>query len=165
MSDETDDNEILATVRASAGRRLLGIGALWSLAILVVYVALAEPPALGWQIFLIVFGGCSAWLAEQMRRATDSRIELTRVEVRDSSGTVLARVEDIDGIDRGMFAFKPSNGFLLHTKTKQKGAWRPGLWWRSGRRIGVGGMTPGHEAKFMAELITALMAERQLPSE
>jgi len=158
--DTSDPHRVLATITASPGRRILGIGSLWILSILVIYVAIVQPPAMGWQVFLFALGGVSIWIAEQMRRATALTLELTMLELRDTGGTVLARMDDIQMIDRGMFAFKPSNGFLLRLTTPGARNWRPGLWWRMGRRVGVGGMTPGHQAKFMAEMISAMIAER-----
>ncbi|WP_299297658.1 hypothetical protein [uncultured Tateyamaria sp.] len=160
--DTSDPHRVLATITASPGRRILGIGSLWILSLLVIYVAIVQPPALGWQVFLFALGGVSIWIAEQMRRATAMSLELTMLELRDSGGTVLARTDDIQMIDRGMFAFKPSNGFLLRLNTPGPRTWRPGLWWRMGRRVGVGGMTPGHQAKFMAEMISAMIADRDV---
>ena len=160
LNDITDRNQVLATIKASPGRRFLGIGSLWFLSVMVIYVAIVQPPAMGWQAFLFVLGGASIWIAEQMRRATALTLELTMEELRDSAGHVLTRTDDIAAIDRGMFAFKPSNGFLLRITGPAGRAWRPGLWWRMGGRIGVGGMTPGHQAKFMAEIISAMIAER-----
>lgn len=158
-----DTTEVLATVRASAGRRGLGIGSLWALAALVIWLGLTEPPAIGWQLFLFAMGAAAIWLAEQMRRATQHGLELTRTVLRSTDGTTLAQIDAITGLDRGMFAFKPSNGFLLSLTDKAPAQWRPGLYWRLGKRIGVGGMTPGHQTKFMAEMISAMMAERNGP--
>ncbi len=160
MLNDQDPNAVLATITASPGRRILGIGSLWILSLMVIYVAIVQPPELGWQLFLLVLGGGSIWIAELMRRATAVTLELTREELRDSMGVVLARIDEVTGLDRGMFAFKPSNGFLLRLDNKKPRAWRPGLWWSLGSRIGVGGMTPAHEAKFMAEIIASLLAER-----
>lgn len=160
MTDETP-SEVLATVQSSQGRRILGIGSLWILSLLVIYVGIAQPPALVWQLFLLVLGGGSIWIAEMMRHATRLRLELTQTELRDSSGVVLARTEDIVAIDRGMFAFKPSNGFLLLMRNSGARGWRPGMWWRLGKRVGIGGMTPGHQTKFMAEMVSAMIAERE----
>ncbi len=157
-----DTQEVLAVVQASNGRRFLGLASLGMLGVLLLYIAFARPPDLGWQIFLIVVGGVSLWGADAMRRATASRVELTETELRDGDGTVIALVGDIISMDRGAFAFKPSNGFLLKTKTTNTRIWRPGLWWRMGRRIGIGGMTPGHQTKFMSEILSALMAQRDL---
>lgn len=155
-----DKNEILAVARASMGRRVLGLTSLALLGILLIYIAFAKPPSIGWQFFLIVVGGASLWCANAMRKSTSSWVELTPTELRDGDGTVIARVEDIQGMDRGPFAFKPSNGFLLKTGASQPRAWRPGLWWRTGRRVGIGGMTPGNQTKFMSEVLSAMMATR-----
>ncbi|MEJ6609340.1 MAG: hypothetical protein QNL63_06380, partial [Paracoccaceae bacterium] len=73
---------------------------------------------------------------------------------------VIAYVDQIVSIDRGMLAFKPSNGFIFKVKTAQPRAWNPGLWWRFGRRVGVGGVTPGSSTKMMADIIAAKLAER-----
>ncbi|KIN63972.1 hypothetical protein Z946_2855 [Sulfitobacter noctilucicola] len=155
-----DEDEVLATAKASNGRRFLGLVSLALLGVLVIYISFVRPPSMGWQIFLLCIGVGSLWLADKMRRATASCIELTRTEIRDGDGTLIARVEDVEGMDRGVFAFKPSNGFLLRTSTSAPRAWRPGLWWRIGRRIGIGGMTPGSQTKFMSEVLAAMMALR-----
>lgn len=153
-------DEILATVSASQPRRWLGVGLLALVGGLVIYVAFAAPPSLGWQAFLVLVGAGALWMAERMRRATETCIELTRSELRDTVGDCIARVEDIERLDRGMFAFKPSNGFLITTRASGARAWRPGLWWRMGRRIGVGGVTPAAQTKFMSEMLAAMLAER-----
>ena len=154
--------EILAVIHSSMGRRILGIGSLYALSLMVIYVAITQPPELGWQVFLLVLGGGSIWIAEQMRRATGNAIELTEQELRDTSGVVIARVEDMVSLDRGAFAFKPSNGFLIRLTSGKGRTWRPGMWWRIGSRIGVGGMTPGPQTKFMAEMIAAMIAQREI---
>lgn len=156
----SDENEVLAVVRASAGRRVLGIASLGILGVLLIYIAFSQPPAIGWQLFLLVIGGGALWCANAMWQATSSAVELTPLMLRDADGTVIAMVADIDGMDRGFFAFKPSNGFLLRTTQPAPRIWRPGLWWRMGRRIGIGGMTPGSQTKFMSEVLAAMMATR-----
>lgn len=154
------NDEVLAEVKASAGRRILGIGMLSFLAVMVLYVAITTPPSMGWQIFLIVMGAGALMIANAMRKSTSETLELTREVLRDSEGVVLARLADVESIDRGAFAFKPSNGFLLRLSQPYDRAWKPGLWWRAGKRVGVGGMTPGRQTKFMSEIIAALIAER-----
>jgi hypothetical protein len=37
----------------------------------------------------------------------------------------------------------------------------PGLWWRAGRRVAVGGVTSRAEGKAVAELINVMLAERE----
>ncbi len=156
------NEEILATVEASRGRRFFGITTLSGLAVLLISIALFRPPAeLGWQVFLVAMAAAAAWLADRMRRATQSRIELTQTEVRTSDGMVIAKIDEIQSLDRGMLAFKPSNGFLMKLRASDRAVWVPGLWWRVGRRVGVGGMTAASQTKFMAEIISAMMAERE----
>ena len=155
------DDEILAVMQASTGRRVLGVGCLAVLGALLIWVGLTRPfAAIGWQVFLILLGAAASWMADAMRRATAQRVELTRDGLRSSDGEAIVSIGDIETMDRGLFAFKPSNGFLLKAKTKAPARWRPGLWWRLGRRIGLGGVTPGHQSKMMAEMIAALMADR-----
>lgn len=158
-----DENEVLATVSASTGRRFLGLVSLGVLGVLLIYIAFVRPPELIWQLFLIAVGGIALWMADAMRRATASRVELTPKGLRDADGTVIAAIEDIQSMDRGFFAFKPSNGFLLKLRSGagEGRIWRPGLWWRMGRRIGIGGMTPGNQTKFMSDVLAALLAERE----
>lgn len=159
MTENTE--EVMAKVGASLTRRWMGVGALYALAVFVIYLAFAESPAFGWQIFLVVFGLAAMWLADAMRRATGHTIELTRRELRYSTGELLARVENIESVDRGLFAFKPSNGFLVKVKDKEDlRTWYPGMWWRLGRQIGVGGVTLGYQTKFMSEMLSAMIAER-----
>lgn len=159
---KSDPNEVLATAGASGGRRLLGLGSLGLLGVMLIYIAIVQSPEIQWRVFLLALGVGSLWLVDRMRRATASRIELTETELRDSDGTRIALVEEIDGLDRGFFAFKPSNGFLMRTTTKAATEWRPGMWWRVGRRIGVGGMMPAHQSKQVAEIIAIIMAKREI---
>lgn len=157
-----DPNEVLATAGASSGRRFLGLLSVGVLGILLIYISIVQSPEFHWRVFLLVLGVGALWLVDKMRRATASQIELTETELRDSDGTLIARVEDIDGLDRGFFAFKPSNGFLMRTTTKGTNEWRPGMWWRVGRRIGVGGMMPAHRSKQVAEILAIMMAKRDI---
>ncbi|UWQ31709.1 hypothetical protein K3555_14040 [Leisingera sp. M527] len=154
------NNEVLATIEASGGRRIMGTVMLGLTGCLLLYVAFAAPPSPAWLVFLLAVGAAALWLAVRMWQATVHRIELTAEELRCSNGQLIARVEDIKAIDRGFFAFKPSNGFLIRTGAQGSRIWMPGLWWRSGRRIGIGGVTPGSQGKAMSEILAAMMAQR-----
>jgi len=156
-------DEVLAVLAASPARRIMGVGTVLTLGALAVYVALFEPPGHpGWTAFLIVLGLVALWLSNKMRHATQAHLELTRTDLRSSTGEVLASVADIEALERGALAFKPSNGFTLRLKSGCDAGprrWEPGLWWRMARRVGVGGVTPGSQARMMAEVLAGLMAE------
>lgn len=156
---QPDKDGIYATVHASPGRRWCAYGILFCLGALVIYTTLVQPPALHWMIFMLVFGVSMLWLAERLRRATTLVITLTETELRDSAGTLLAELSQVQSVSRGAFALKPSNGFTLVMKDKQPRAWAPGLWWRIGRRVGVGGVTAAGQSKFMAEQIALRVGE------
>jgi hypothetical protein len=144
----------------------MGVVAMMALGILLVWVAFSQPPALIWQIFLIVLGVGSLLLADGLRRSTARKIELTRAGLRDSTGAIIARLDNIQSMDRGAFAFKPSNGFLVRLKVKEgERAWYPGMWWRLGRQIGIGGVTPGHQTKNMTAILEVLLVERDAGQE
>lgn len=155
------ENEVIATVMPSAIRRYAGLLMLAILGGLLVYVALATPPAsVLWRMFLLGFGALVLWLAENMRRATQAGVVLTRDALQTTDGLILVRVEDMSGVVRGSFSLKPSNGFSVLTKERQTRGWAPGLWWRFGKRVGIGGVTAASQAKYMAEVLAAMLAER-----
>lgn len=154
-------DEVLARVRATPARRVIALAMIYALGGILVYLAFAAPPqSLGWQAFLVVAGFAALWLAERMRRATAGEVLLTRDALTDGEGEVLCRMDQVVGIDRGMFAFKPSNGFVLRLAAPAPRRWAPGLWWRLGRRVGIGGVVPSGQGKFMAEMIAQLLLQR-----
>jgi len=156
---QPDEDGIYAQLEASPARRIFAYGVQFGLGGIIVYVTLVQPPSLPWMIFMLAFGVTMLWQAERLRRSTTITIELTATELRDSAGTVLARVDEVRSVERGTFAFKPSNGFTLVLNTKKPRAWLPGLWWRFGRRVGVGGVTNAGQAKFMAERINMMLKD------
>lgn len=155
------ENEIIATVMPSKVRRFAGVLMLAILGCLLVYLAMATPPSsILWRIFLLGFGGAVLWLAEKMRRATKVGVVLTKDDLRTTDGQVLVTMDEMTGVVRGSFSLKPSNGFSVLTKTRQSSAWAPGIWWRVGKRVGVGGVTAASQAKFMSEVLAGILAER-----
>lgn len=153
-------DEVLVTVEASGLRRVMGVTMLAVVGVALLSVAVSNPPSLAWLVFLLVVGLGALWLAVRMWQGTQYKIELTEEVLRCTDGTVIAQVADIEAIDRGFFAFKPSNGFLIRTATPGARVWLPGLWWRAGRRIGIGGVTPGSQSKTMSEILSAMIAKR-----
>ena len=160
---EPNEDGILMELQADGFRRVFAVTVIYLLGVLFLWIAFARPPALGWAVVLVLLGAGSLTLAEMLRRSTQLVLQLTLDGLQDTSGTMLARWEDMDRIERGAFALKPSNGFSVVLKEKQRRAWAPGLWWRIGRRVGVGGVTPQRAARFMAEQMALRLADMASP--
>ncbi len=153
---------VLATVAPSTFRRIMAVGMLWVLGALLLYVAFTSPPqVLLWQVVMLAVGVGCLMLGQRVWQATAVSIELTEQGLRDSAGRMLCKIEQMESIERGALAFKPSNGFVIRLTEPGARAWAPGLWWRFGRRLGVGGVTSVHQGKAMADKIAMRLAERR----
>lgn len=153
--------EVLTTLKASAPRRAMGVGTLVILGLLMIYLVIVETPQeMAYVGFMLVVGGAALYGARRMWNATDVELILTEEAILSSNGDLICTIAQIEKVDRGMFAFKPSNGFLIKLKEPLPRGWVPGMWWRLGSRIGIGGVTaPGH-GKIMADALAAVVAKR-----
>lgn len=158
---QPDVDGILAEVDASSSRRMMACGVIYLLGVMLIYVAIATPPTLVLMLIVLGMGIGAMLLGEKLRRATLTKIIMTEDAIISSDGTVLAQMDQIISVDRGAFAFKPSNGFTLKLETKQPRSWAPGLWWRIGRYVGVGGVVSAGQSKFMAEQIALRVVARR----
>ncbi|GAA3853838.1 hypothetical protein [Celeribacter arenosi] len=144
------------TVDPSPARRSFAVVTLVLLALIVLTLGLRSGEmALGYRVFMIVVGAGAGYFAWAMWQATSQGLVLDEDELRESGGRVICALADIEKVERGTFAFKPSNGFLIRVKTRQGRVWAPGLWWRMGRVIGVGGATSASQAKALADVLAA----------
>lgn len=153
---------MLMTLTPSSIRRVLAAATLGALAMILLWIALAHPPIDPfWMVALFLLGcgaGVAAWRNWQ---ATSHGIVLRTNGVFSTSGECLAALEQMVKVDRGFFAFKPSGGFVVVLSERAPRRWEPGLWWRSGRRLGVGGTLPAAGCRAMADALTALVAEHR----
>lgn len=151
----------LARITAAPARRAIGVGALGGIGAVMLWVGLTAPPeALGWLAFLLVGGAGALWAAAHMWRATGGAVVLTEDGLFTERGEEIAPLDGIEKLDRGLFALKPSNGFGVVLRRPGRGAWVPGLWWRLGRRVAIGGVAPGSMTRPVADLIEMKLAER-----
>ncbi len=157
---KADAEGVYARAYASPARRGFAYVMLVALGLMLLLLVFREPPSVPLAFAMGAIGVLSLVLAERLRRATRLEIRLTDAGLSDSSGAVLVAMDDIVAVERGSFAFKPSNGFLIVTRTSAPRSWAPGLWWRLGKRVGVGGVLPSGQAKFMAEAIAMTIAGR-----
>ena len=161
MESEDGAEAVVARIMPSPIRRGFALMVLGFLGVLLELLAFLRPPqAFHLQLFLILLGIAALALTARLYRSTGQGLILTETELNDTAGRLVAPVDEIRKVERGMFAFKPSNGFVLRLKKKQPRAWEPGLWWRSGRTIGVGGVISGAEGRAMADAISVLLARR-----
>lgn len=89
-----------------------------------------------------------------------TRIIFDGARLADDTGAEICRLDEIEKVERGFALFKPSSGFVLVLKAPRGRGWAPGLWWRAGRRVGVGGATSSRAGRDMADAITAALAMR-----
>lgn len=151
----------LITLRPSPPRLWFSVLSLGMLGALMVWIALAHPPAdLAWRVLLLVGGGAIGWGAYRIVRLQDRALVLTQDTLTDTAAGLICRVDEIEALNRGVFAVKPARGFALTLARRGPRMWVPGLWWRIGRSVGVGGMTGAAETKMMAEMIEAMIALR-----
>ena len=155
-----DERDIIAEVSAGPLRRGVAVGALIGLG--VVFGKIAPDPTLSglWQGLSALGAGGALLLGGLSWKATAGRIWLTQEGLFDHTGAALARIEDIEAVDGGAFSLKPSNGFAVTLKTTGPRYWAPGMYWRWGKRIGIGGVPSGRAARFMAEQLSQRLPKR-----
>lgn len=155
-------DEVIARVSPSTFRVFLGVAAMSGLGGFLLYLALAHPPAsLPLRGFLVVMGLLALWAGARMFSVNGLSLELTETHLKDSEGRIVATIAEVESVDRGAFAFKPSHGFLLRLSQPAPRAWFPGIWWRMGRRVAIGGVLPGGENKAIADMISIAVARRK----
>ena len=156
-------SEILARLDPSLGRRWFGAITLTLIGILLLYISFFNPPQLlAWKILLPVIALGFLWQAQWNLRVTKTGLVLTREGLFDAQGNQICALYNMMEIDRGIFAFKPSNGFLIRLHEPEPSAWAPGLYWRLGRRLGIGEATRTEQARAMADLLDVLILERSM---
>ncbi len=156
------ETEILADLTPSKARRVIAVVMIGILGVFLIYIALTPPEeSFAGRLILLGAGAAMLFLADRVWRATSVGVLLTEKGLTDTEGRAICAMEEIVKVERGAFAFKPSNGFLLRLDTPLPRAWAPGLWWRYGRRVGIGGVSNSAQAKAMADFIALKLAVRE----
>ena len=151
---------MIARLKGSPVRRGLALFVMMLLGVLLLYLVITTDGALFQKVFLVIMVSIILWMARAMQLGTKGYIELRATGLFFDDGRILAAIDDIIRVERGAFAFKPSNGFVVSLKQRTARAWVPGLYWKFGSRIGIGGVTAPTDAKFMADTLAVLIAKR-----
>lgn len=153
--------KVLIRLHPSPFKRAFSVLCTGVFGLFLIYLAASLPPVSAtWRLMLAAIGLGAAWFGWRIWLATSRAVVLREDGLFDSEGTPLAPVELLTRTDRGVFAFKPANGFVLTLREPMPSGWAPGLWWRIGRRVGIGGTLPGGGARAMSDAVSALLQDR-----
>ncbi len=157
----SDPDPFLARLALAPLRHNLSLALIFALAGVFFYLGLGGQvhAPLG-QMLLVALAAAALMLALRSYRNRSASLTLTRDGLSDADGHLLVAMDQIKSVDRGAFAFKPSNGFVLRLHNPARSVWVPGLYWLVGTRMGVGGTVHAAEARFMADWIGILLADR-----
>jgi|SRR5690606_5367551 len=149
------------TIRPSRARLTAILVALGGLSVILALLAAAVPPgraslrvALGLAALLAAGATIAFW------RGRNAALTIGADGIRDEGGRMIAPLDQVAGVDRGVFAMKPASGFVVRLTVAPGSRWVPGLWWRAGRLLGVGGLAPLAATRAAADLLTALIRSR-----
>ncbi|MEL7461299.1 MAG: hypothetical protein AAFX45_09505 [Pseudomonadota bacterium] len=156
----TPTGDLLVRLHVKGPRRVVAVASVALLAAAAVYLAVTPGMPAGARVFLVALGGVVGWGAWAIAKSTEVDLLLTRDGLWDAGGQMLAPMDSIVAVDRGVFAVKPPSGFVIRLNTTMPLGWAPGVWWRVGRRIGIGGAVSGPDAKAMAEILELALADR-----
>lgn len=160
MTHDFPGEDLVCRLAPSMPRLWIGTFAVAGVACVIFWIAATGTFTPAARFLVAVLGALMAFGAVKFYRSATVQLEFDGDTLFETgSGRVLARLENIKRLDRGALAFKPSSGFLIVLKVRDgSNAWVPGIWWRVGRHVGVGGVVPSHAAKFMAEIIEMRLA-------
>ncbi|MBL4805948.1 MAG: hypothetical protein JKY31_01510 [Rhodobacteraceae bacterium] len=150
-----------AKLEVSYFRRVIGMAVQVSMGIFLLYTVATLPSAsIIWSILLTGLGFAFLWFAWRYWKSTETYLTLNENGLFDSTGRHFCTFDEIEKVDRSIFAFRPSAGFLIRLKTSRQKGWSPGLWWAFGKSVGVGGATSRAACKQMADIISVMISER-----
>lgn len=166
MNENTEiDTDIVAQLYPTPARYWFGITAIGALGLFLIWIgAAAATLSITGRLVIFASGGLLIWLALKIYQTGRHGIVLTEAGLSDTAGNAICPIDAIHNVDRSFFAFKPSHGFLIRLNTSLPFAWHPGLWWRFGKRVGVGGITPAATGKAMSDALSILLVKRENPT-
>ncbi len=154
------DDTLLFRLDVAPARRVIALVFMMLLSVILIYTAINSPLGFGVRGFLLAIGVVTLLGARALARGTKASVDLREDGIYLSTGEELAHIDNIDRVEPGMFAMKPSGGISVKLKTAPGFAFVPGMYWRVGRTLGIGGVTIRGAAKAMSDGLAAYLAER-----
>ena len=99
----------------------------------------------------IVFLGL--WFIRFLKRYSKIGFLINQSGLFNLDGSIICKMDDIERIDISPYTFKSANGFIVILKTKSSFNLTPGLYWRLGKRISIGGLVSKSESKFLSQTL------------
>ncbi len=120
-----------------------------------------RPLAAGERALLAILAAVAALGAHAVWRSASTGLVLHGDRIAATGGSTVLWLADVARLERGVFAFKPANGVVVSLQRRGSFRWVPGLWWRIGARVGIGGMTPKARTKAFADMLEQRLAENR----
>ena len=153
-------SDVILKIKPSAGRRIFGIIILCLVAVIMMNYAFGDKAqSIVLRFILLLMAVVFLWQAQANLRFIGAALILKREGLFDDQGALICSLSNINQIDRGWISFKPSNGLLVRMHKPMALKWSPGLYWRFGKSLGIGGMVSPVLTKEMSDKLLLLMQE------
>ncbi len=150
----------IVKIQPSASRRFFSIFILCLSAGVMIYFAITDPAqSIVLKLILLSLAGIFLWQVQANLRFPNAALLLKRDGLYDDQCEIICSLSNIALVDRGWFSIKPSNGFLLRLHEKASIKWLPGVYWRIGKRMGVGGAINPTQTKEFSDKLLLLQQE------
>lgn len=156
-------SDVILKIQPTYSRRLFGMAILSIAAFVMFSFAFVETSQSALlKLILFLMGYAFLWQVVTTILMKNAALILSRDGLFDEQGRLVCALSNIAEIDKGVFSFKPSNGFLIRLHHSNGINWTPGLYWCVGKRIGIGGALNPSQTKELADKLLLLQQEASL---
>ena len=97
------------------------------------------------------------WFRSFLQRYSKVGFLINQSGLFNLDGSIVCEIGDIERIDVSPYTFKSANGFIVILKTKSSFKSIPGLYWRLGKRLSIGGLVSKNESKFLSHTLSGFL--------
>ena len=106
---------------------------------------------------IIMFG---LWFKRFLKRYSNVGFLINDTGLFNLDETIVCKMSDIARVDVSPYTFKSANGFIVLLKTQSSFKSIPGLYWRLGKRISIGGLVSKNESKFLSGALLRFLEKK-----